>query len=112
MKGRKTEKISLPIIFIFVSLMIVFVYVQVTVFDLFRTSGDSDQTNDHDLTKPDDIKAAKGMFIYLKDDIGPDHFIDRSIPQRTLRSFYSLRAYSGASADHSTSYTKKKHSNW
>ena len=99
MKDRKTEKISLPIIFIFVLLMMAFVYVQISVFDLFKTSNgsfNSNQLNDNNLTKVDDIKISKGMFIHLKNESGIPHFIDKSIPQRTLKSFYALRAYNGA----------------
>ena len=98
MKDQKTEKISLPIIFILVLLMMSFVYVQITIFDFFKTSEKKFTSHQlsNNLTKIDDIKAAKGMFIPLKNDFAIPNFIDNSIPRRTLKYFYSLRTYSGA----------------
>lgn len=79
--------------------MITFIFVQISVFDFFEASHQNfytQQLDEHDLSNIGDIKAAKGMFINLKTEASSPHFIDKSIPQRTLESFYLLRAYHGA----------------
>ena len=99
MSNQKTEKISIPMILIFVSLMITFILVQIEVFDIFKTDGPIstiEKQGSHLWGKIEDVKAAKGMYITLKNDSNIPNFIDPSVPQRTLEGFYSLRAYSGA----------------
>ncbi|MCY4524079.1 MAG: hypothetical protein OXB84_05000 [Halobacteriovoraceae bacterium] len=98
MKDQKTEKISILIIFIFVLLMMAFVFVQITAFDLFKTSEkiNFQELSDDSLEKNRAVEAARGMFIGLGSDFKHPNFIDQSVPRRMLKSFYSLRAYNGA----------------
>ena len=98
MNNKKTEKISIPMILIFVLLMTTFAFVQTEVFDLFKTSGETSliEKQEHTWGELEDISAAKGMYLSLKNDSTIPNFIDKSVPQRNLKDFYSLRAYSGA----------------
>ena len=99
MSKNKLEKISFPMIFIFSLLMMTFVYVQVEVFDHFSTKDlDKKETQKEvkEWRKIDDIKAAKQMYQYLDRPMHDNNFIDKTARQRTLESFYELRAYDGA----------------
>ncbi len=99
MKDPNTSKISLVLVFILVSLMGSFVFIQFKIFDLFNLKDDGLQiqkAENHSWGEIKDIKAAKGMYLSLKDRSKLPHFIDKSVKQRTLKYFYSLRAYGGA----------------
>lgn len=97
MSDQKKEKISILMILILVLLMITFIFVQAVVFDFFElkavTLNLKETTN---WGKLEDIKSSKGMYEVLKSNFNPPNFIDRSVKQRTLEEFYSLRAYHGA----------------
>ncbi len=102
MNDQKSMKISIPLVLILVSLMVSFILVQIKV---FNPMGASDERAELEVTTVpqwgmiEDIKAAKGMYLGLKSSInetGQAHFVDDTVRQRTLESFYSLRAYSGA----------------
>ncbi len=100
MSGQKKQKISVFLILILVLLMTSLVFVQVTVFDLFETNRNAfiiqQSTDDLYLEDFGDIKAAEGMYLSLKNPTNLFHFIDSSVKERSLKYFYSLRAYSGA----------------
>lgn len=99
MKEDNPKKISLVLVLMLILLMISFVFVQIRVFDFFETKVDTSKAiekDSRDWGVIEDIKAAKGMYRPLKEKTNPPHFIDHQVKKRTLKSFYSLRAYSGA----------------
>ena len=100
MSEQKEHKISIFLVLILVLLMASFVFVQVTVFDFFEIDKADfivqDSAGDLFREKFDDIEAAKGMYLVLKESTNPFHFVDSSVKRRSLKDFYSLRAYSGA----------------
>ena len=75
----------------------VFVFVQVTVFNLFDT-GQKGFIVQESQEKIGAIEAAGGMYLVLKEPTNPSRFVDSSVKERSLKYFYSLRAYSGAPA--------------
>ncbi len=96
MKGKKVEKVSITLILILIALMISFVFVQIKVFSLGKEKKYFKVSNSTDWGKIEDIKAAKEMYLILKGNKNFINFIDNSAKKRTLKYFYSLRAYNGA----------------
>lgn len=99
MSNQKKVKVSIPFVLILLSLMISFIFVQLKVFGLWENS---DGSSDFKVIKSEywgeieDIKAAKEMYLSLKNETAPPNFIDKSVRPRGLKYFHSLRAYSGA----------------
>jgi len=99
MSDQRSEKVSILMVFIFILLMISFVFVQIEVFDFYQTQDYTDASQkqeNYNWGEIEDIKASKAMYASLKSEFYLPHFVDKSVPQRTLKSFNSLRAYNGA----------------
>ena len=100
MSGQKKHKTSIFLVLTLVLLMTTLVFVQVRVFNFLGTDKTDfivqEPVDDFFREKFGDIEASKGMYLVLKESTNPFHFVDSSVKKRSLKYFYSLRAYSGA----------------